>query len=102
MVSSPHGFIIHWIVISKNIKKVTEVVDVKNWRVDKFSGVVVDYFFDRMELFCFVGEVFDSEYVRVQGMVECSALADLGASINLMPLFGGKIISLPETYFLLE
>nr|GEW48717.1 hypothetical protein [Tanacetum cinerariifolium] len=34
IVGSPHGFIIHWIVISKNIKKVTEVIDVKNWRVD--------------------------------------------------------------------
>nr|GEW72158.1 UBN2 domain-containing protein [Tanacetum cinerariifolium] len=34
MVGSPHGFIIHWIVILKNIKKVTEVIDVKNWWVD--------------------------------------------------------------------
>nr|GEX57448.1 reverse transcriptase domain-containing protein [Tanacetum cinerariifolium] len=34
MVGSPHGFIIHWIIISKNIKKVTKVIDVKNWRVD--------------------------------------------------------------------
>nr|GEV75280.1 DNA-directed DNA polymerase [Tanacetum cinerariifolium] len=33
-VCSPHGFIIHWIVISKNIKKVMEVTDVENWRVD--------------------------------------------------------------------
>nr|GEX40615.1 hypothetical protein [Tanacetum cinerariifolium] len=33
-VKSPHRFIIYWIVISKNIKKVTEVVDVKNWQVD--------------------------------------------------------------------
>ncbi|GJX54985.1 putative ribonuclease H-like domain-containing protein [Tanacetum coccineum] len=33
MVDSPHGFIIHWVVVSKNIKKVTEVIDVKNWRV---------------------------------------------------------------------
>ncbi|GJX94323.1 reverse transcriptase domain-containing protein [Tanacetum coccineum] len=30
------------------------------------------------------------------GMVECSALADLGASINLMPLFVWKNLSLPE------
>ncbi|GJV26160.1 reverse transcriptase domain-containing protein [Tanacetum coccineum] len=29
-------------------------------------------------------------------MVECSALADLGASINLMPLFVWKRLSLPE------
>ncbi|GJT65766.1 putative reverse transcriptase domain-containing protein [Tanacetum coccineum] len=29
-VDSPHWFIIHWIVISKNIKKVTEVIDVEN------------------------------------------------------------------------
>ncbi|GJW67838.1 putative ribonuclease H-like domain-containing protein [Tanacetum coccineum] len=34
MVGSPHGFIIHWIIISKNIKKVTEVIGVKNWLVD--------------------------------------------------------------------
>ncbi|GJX45743.1 hypothetical protein Tco_0262419, partial [Tanacetum coccineum] len=33
-VSNPHGFIIHWIVILKNIKKVTEVIDVENWRID--------------------------------------------------------------------
>ncbi|GKE70064.1 hypothetical protein Tco_1528136 [Tanacetum coccineum] len=32
--AAPHGFIIHWIIISKNSKKVTEVIDVKNWRVD--------------------------------------------------------------------
>ncbi|GJV46217.1 reverse transcriptase domain-containing protein [Tanacetum coccineum] len=31
-----------------------------------------------------------------QGMVECSALADLGASINLMPLSVWKQISLPK------
>ncbi|GJS27469.1 reverse transcriptase domain-containing protein, partial [Tanacetum coccineum] len=30
------------------------------------------------------------------GMVECSALADLGASINLMPLSVWKRLSLPE------
>nr|GEY65672.1 hypothetical protein [Tanacetum cinerariifolium] len=29
-VGSPYRFIIYWIVISKNIKKVTEVIDVKN------------------------------------------------------------------------
>ncbi|GJR79013.1 hypothetical protein Tco_0149798 [Tanacetum coccineum] len=33
MVGSPHGFIIHWIIILKNIKEVTEVIDVKNWRL---------------------------------------------------------------------
>nr|GEU49293.1 hypothetical protein [Tanacetum cinerariifolium] len=33
-VGSPHEFIIHWIVISKNIKKVTKVIDVENWRID--------------------------------------------------------------------
>nr|GEX26050.1 WD repeat-containing protein 89 homolog [Tanacetum cinerariifolium] len=32
-VISPHGFIIHWIIISKNIKKkVTEIIYVENWR----------------------------------------------------------------------
>ncbi|GKA76424.1 carbohydrate-binding, CenC-like protein [Tanacetum coccineum] len=34
MIGSPHGFIINWIIISKNITKVTEVIDVENWRVD--------------------------------------------------------------------
>ncbi|GJS73063.1 putative reverse transcriptase domain-containing protein [Tanacetum coccineum] len=33
-VGSPHGFIIHWIVILKNIKEVTEVIDVENWWID--------------------------------------------------------------------
>ncbi|GJW72402.1 putative reverse transcriptase domain-containing protein [Tanacetum coccineum] len=34
MVSSPYGFIIHWIEIFKNHEKVTKVVDVENWRID--------------------------------------------------------------------
>ncbi|GKC26043.1 hypothetical protein Tco_1028193 [Tanacetum coccineum] len=34
MVSSSHGFIIHWIEIFDNHEKVTEVVDVENWRID--------------------------------------------------------------------
>ncbi|GJT59096.1 hypothetical protein Tco_1002629 [Tanacetum coccineum] len=34
MVSSPHGFIIYWIEIFENHEKVTEVVDVENWRID--------------------------------------------------------------------
>nr|GEX20535.1 hypothetical protein [Tanacetum cinerariifolium] len=33
-IGSPHGFIIYWIVISMNIKEVTEVTDVENWRID--------------------------------------------------------------------
>nr|GEZ56056.1 hypothetical protein [Tanacetum cinerariifolium] len=33
-VDSPHGFIIHWIVISKIIKEVTEVIDIEDWRID--------------------------------------------------------------------
>ncbi|GKD05556.1 zinc finger, CCHC-type containing protein [Tanacetum coccineum] len=37
------------------------------------SGVVVDYFFDRMELFCFVDEVFDSEYVQSRHDAENSS-----------------------------
>ncbi|GJY53417.1 hypothetical protein Tco_0896984 [Tanacetum coccineum] len=35
----------------------------------QLSGVEVDHFFDRRELFCFVDEVFDSEYVQVQLML---------------------------------
>ncbi|GJR30220.1 hypothetical protein Tco_1106452 [Tanacetum coccineum] len=72
-IGSPHGFIIHWIVTSKNIKEVTEVIDVENWRIVQFSGVEVGCFFDRMELFCFVDEVFDSEYVQVQEQCEHQA-----------------------------
>ncbi|GJX13588.1 COV 2-like protein [Tanacetum coccineum] len=34
IVSSSHGFIIHWIEIFKNHEKVTKVVDVENWRID--------------------------------------------------------------------
>nr|GEX23860.1 hypothetical protein [Tanacetum cinerariifolium] len=34
IVGRPHGFIIHWIVISKNIKKVMEVNDVENWQIE--------------------------------------------------------------------
>ncbi|GJY68658.1 hypothetical protein Tco_0471640 [Tanacetum coccineum] len=44
--------------------------------VRQFSGVEVDYFFNRMELFCFVDEVFDSEYVQVQGEVFYGGLMD--------------------------
>nr|GEW89771.1 hypothetical protein [Tanacetum cinerariifolium] len=36
----------------------------------QFSGVEVDCFLDRMELFYFIDEVFDSEYVQVQVMVQ--------------------------------
>nr|GEY13094.1 hypothetical protein [Tanacetum cinerariifolium] len=34
MVGSPYGFTIHWIVISKNIKEVTKIIDVENWQID--------------------------------------------------------------------
>ncbi|GKE68248.1 hypothetical protein Tco_1526320 [Tanacetum coccineum] len=36
----------------------------------QFSDFEEDCFFDRMELFCFVNEVFDSEYVQVQNNFE--------------------------------
>nr|GEY42842.1 DNA helicase [Tanacetum cinerariifolium] len=35
-IGNPHGFIIHWIVIFKDIKKVTEIIDVKNRSVNNF------------------------------------------------------------------
>ncbi|GJZ32863.1 hypothetical protein Tco_0578299 [Tanacetum coccineum] len=47
-------------------------------------GVVVDYFFDRMELFCFVDEVFDSEYVQVQVMVQQDSLIPIGQRNTLV------------------
>ncbi|GKF36560.1 hypothetical protein Tco_0113318 [Tanacetum coccineum] len=34
IVSNPHRFIIYWIEIFENHEKVTEVVDVENWRID--------------------------------------------------------------------
>ncbi|GKA32642.1 hypothetical protein Tco_0719009, partial [Tanacetum coccineum] len=33
-VDDPHGFIIHGIEVFKGNEKVTEVIDVENWRVD--------------------------------------------------------------------
>ncbi|GKD20809.1 hypothetical protein Tco_1222512, partial [Tanacetum coccineum] len=33
-VGSPHGFVIHGIEILKGNEKVTEVIDVENWRID--------------------------------------------------------------------
>nr|GEZ10649.1 hypothetical protein [Tanacetum cinerariifolium] len=42
-VDSTYGFIIHWIIISKNIKNVTEVIDVKKWRIDN-SRVLGGFF----------------------------------------------------------
>nr|GEZ11938.1 hypothetical protein [Tanacetum cinerariifolium] len=33
-VSNPHGFIIHGIEVFKGNEKVTEVIDIENWRVD--------------------------------------------------------------------
>nr|GEV06000.1 ribonuclease H-like domain-containing protein [Tanacetum cinerariifolium] len=50
MVGSPHGFIIHSIVISKNIKKVTEVIDVKNWRKLVSQLAVLGVFFSQEDL----------------------------------------------------
>ncbi|GJZ57094.1 hypothetical protein Tco_0612588 [Tanacetum coccineum] len=66
-IGSQHGFIIHGIEVLKGNEKVTEVIDVENWRVDNSR---LFCFFVRMELFCFVDEVFDSEYVQVQVMVQ--------------------------------
>ncbi|GJW96764.1 hypothetical protein Tco_0178572 [Tanacetum coccineum] len=33
-VGSPHGFVIHGIEVLKGNEKVTEVIDVENWRID--------------------------------------------------------------------
>nr|GEU51855.1 ribonuclease H-like domain-containing protein [Tanacetum cinerariifolium] len=46
----------------------------------QISGVEVDYFFDRIEIFSFVDEVFDSEYVQVQKLI--SKLEILGESLT--------------------
>ncbi|GJU57065.1 hypothetical protein Tco_1234831 [Tanacetum coccineum] len=69
-VGNPHWFVIHGIVISKNIKKVTKEINVENLARRQLSVVEVDCFFVRMEVFCFIDEVFDSEYVQVQVMVQ--------------------------------
>ncbi|GJS91865.1 hypothetical protein Tco_0774501 [Tanacetum coccineum] len=44
-----------------------------SWVLRQFSGVEVGSFIDRMELFCFVDEVCDSEYVQVQPDGKCGA-----------------------------
>ncbi|GJZ05462.1 hypothetical protein Tco_0538737 [Tanacetum coccineum] len=41
-------------------------------------------------------DILASNLIVTGGMVECSALADLGASINLMPLSEWKKLALPE------
>ncbi|GJT41070.1 hypothetical protein Tco_0940935 [Tanacetum coccineum] len=68
-VGSPHGFIIHWIVISKNIKKVTEVIDVENWRIDNFESVtwIVSLIIWNSS---FLDEVFDLECVQKVSTIE--------------------------------
>nr|GEW47968.1 hypothetical protein [Tanacetum cinerariifolium] len=38
-VDSPHGFVVHRIIVLKGIKKVTEVVEIKDWNVDS-SGLL--------------------------------------------------------------
>ncbi|GJX82643.1 hypothetical protein Tco_0332124 [Tanacetum coccineum] len=42
MVGSPHGFIIHWIVVSKNIKKVFESlgIDVEYYGIDNYRRLL--------------------------------------------------------------
>nr|GEV20878.1 hypothetical protein [Tanacetum cinerariifolium] len=66
MVGSPHRFIIHWIVIFKNIQKVTEIVNIKDGVDRLFLGVRVVRLFVRKELSCFVNEVYDLRFVQVQ------------------------------------
>nr|GEV11300.1 hypothetical protein [Tanacetum cinerariifolium] len=39
-IGSPHGFIIYWIIISMNIKEVTKVTDVENWRIDNSQASI--------------------------------------------------------------
>ncbi|GJW30786.1 hypothetical protein Tco_0047661 [Tanacetum coccineum] len=59
-----------WIEIFENHEKVTELVDVENWRI--INSRVLRWVVSLIErkLFCFVDEVFDSEYVQVQVMVQ--------------------------------
>nr|GEY86220.1 hypothetical protein [Tanacetum cinerariifolium] len=54
-VGSPHGFIIHWIVISKSIKKMTKVIDVENWQID--NSRVLRLIVSLIELNCFVSSM---------------------------------------------
>nr|GEY42683.1 hypothetical protein [Tanacetum cinerariifolium] len=66
MVGSPHRFIIHWIVVMKNIEEVMEVIDVKNWLVD--NSRVLWWIISLVEWnsSVFVDRVFNSEYVQVK------------------------------------
>ncbi|GJU73578.1 hypothetical protein Tco_1264983 [Tanacetum coccineum] len=47
-----------------------QVIEADEHSFSTNSGVEVDCFFDRMKLFCFIDEVFDSEYVHVQITVQ--------------------------------
>ncbi|GJU90579.1 zinc finger, CCHC-type containing protein, partial [Tanacetum coccineum] len=42
----------------------------------QLSGVEVDCFFDRMELFCFVDEVYDSEYIKDDDVAWLNIISD--------------------------
>ncbi|GJU59133.1 hypothetical protein Tco_1236899 [Tanacetum coccineum] len=81
-VGSPHGFVIHGIKVLKGNEKVTKVIDVENWR--QLSIVEVDCLFVRMELSCFIDEVFDSEYVQVQVKVITSNLWSCDVELGLV------------------
>nr|GEZ45861.1 hypothetical protein [Tanacetum cinerariifolium] len=50
----------------------------------QLSRVEVDYFFDRRELFYLIDEVFDSEYVQVQGRQNSYAIGTLGKRANTL------------------
>nr|GEW72482.1 hypothetical protein [Tanacetum cinerariifolium] len=66
MVGSPHRFIIHWIVVMKNIEEVMEVIDVKNWLVDNSRVLWWIISLVKWNSSVFVDGVFDSEYVQVK------------------------------------
>nr|GEU44597.1 hypothetical protein [Tanacetum cinerariifolium] len=84
-VGSPHGFIIHGIKDLKGNEKVTEVIAAENWRL--VSAVEVGCFFVRMELLCFIDEVFDSEYVQFSGKF-VNAARMCGALLEMCGVLG--------------
>ncbi|GJT75203.1 hypothetical protein Tco_1041928 [Tanacetum coccineum] len=60
---NPHGFVIHGIEVLKGDEKVTEVIDVKNWRVDNSRLLSIDL--EKTD-----DEKTDDEFVHRDGYVQ--------------------------------
>ncbi|GJX28172.1 hypothetical protein Tco_0236251 [Tanacetum coccineum] len=64
-VGSPHGFFIYGMEVLKGNEKVTEVIDVENWRMDKSRTLR-----RIVSLIEWNSSISSTEYVQVQVMVQ--------------------------------